>query len=139
MGAMPDGKGKASSEMNVTPLIDILLVLLIIFMVLPHPSYGERTEIPQKSQHPETELPDDPVVLQLLNREALSRPQVKINQQAVDWDTLEARLREIYDLRVEKVAFVKGDPEVDFEYVAELVDIAHHAGVARVGLMGSRD
>jgi biopolymer transport protein TolR len=67
------------------------------------------------------------------------RPRLKINQEEVGWDGLEARLQEAYKLRVDRVAFVKGDPEVDFEYVAEAVDISHHAGADRIGLLGKKD
>jgi biopolymer transport protein TolR len=60
---------------------------------------------------------------------------VKINQEDVLWSDLESRLTRIYLTRVEKVAFVRGDVDVDFQYVADVIDLAHHAGVQRVGLM----
>ena len=61
---------------------------------------------------------------------------MSINRKEVAWNNLDSSLREIYEKRKEKVVFLKGDPEIDFQYVAEAVDIAHHAGVDRVGLMG---
>jgi biopolymer transport protein TolR len=123
------------SEMNVTPLIDVLLVLLIIFMVLVH-NRGERAEIPQPSS---ILLPDNPervIVVQLSDAGEGRSPAVTINRKEVGWDKLDSVLREIYEKRKEKAVFLKGDPEIDFQYVAEAVDIAHHAGVDRVGLMG---
>jgi len=60
---------------------------------------------------------------------------VKINQDDVRWQDLEARLAQIYLTRAEKVAFVRGDADVDFQYVADVIDLAHHAGVQRVGLL----
>jgi biopolymer transport protein TolR len=60
---------------------------------------------------------------------------VKINQEEVRWEDLEMRLAEIYLKRAEKVAFVRGDNDVDFQYVADVIDLAHHAGVQRVGLL----
>ena len=66
-------------------------------------------------------------------------PKLSINREAVAWEALEKRLREIFINRSDKVAFVKGDPDIDFQYVADVLDIAGHAGVARVGLMGSAD
>ena len=62
-------------------------------------------------------------------------PTLKINQEEVRWEDLEPRLAEIYLKRAEKVAFVRGDADVDFQYVAEVIDVAHHAGVQRVGLL----
>jgi len=62
-------------------------------------------------------------------------PSVKINQEDVRWDELETRLARIYLTRVEKVAFIHGDADVDFQYVADVIDQAHHAGVQRVGLL----
>jgi biopolymer transport protein TolR len=62
-------------------------------------------------------------------------PSVKINQEDVPWTDLESRLTRIYLTRVEKVAFVRGDADVDFQYVADVIDVAHHAGVQRIGLM----
>jgi biopolymer transport protein TolR len=122
------------SEMNVTPLIDVLLVLLIIFMVLPH-HRGEQAEIPQPSS---ISLPDPAgaIVVQLSDAGEGRPPAVSINRKEVSWEKLDSALREIYEKRKEKAVFLKGDPEIDFQYVAEAVDIAHHAGVDRVGLMG---
>jgi biopolymer transport protein ExbD len=62
-------------------------------------------------------------------------PTVKINQEDVQWKDLEQRLARIYLGRVEKVIFVRGDAAVDFQYVADVIDVAHHAGVQRVGLL----
>ncbi|HLW52985.1 MAG TPA: biopolymer transporter ExbD [Candidatus Angelobacter sp.] len=127
-----------SSEMNVTPLIDVLLVLLIIFMVmLPHHRVGEAAEIPQPAQV-SPRPPEGTIVIQLLYAGENQRPALKINEERVPWDTLEDRLRRIYQRRMEKVAFLSGDPEVNFENVAQVIDISHRAGVDRVGLMDKK-
>jgi biopolymer transport protein TolR len=122
------------SEMNVTPLIDVLLVLLIIFMVLVH-NRGEQVEIPQPSPI-QVSGPEPVVVLQLTDAGEGRSPAVTIDRKEVAWDKLDSSLREIYEKRKEKAVYLKGDPGIDFQYVAEAVDIAHHAGVDRVGLMG---
>ena len=62
-------------------------------------------------------------------------PALKINQENVRWEDLETRLAEIHLKRAEKVAFVRGDADVDFQYVADVIDVAHHAGVERIGLL----
>lgn len=135
--AMMLGGRRASVEMNVTPLIDVLLVLLIINMILLPHTFGEKALIPQKSTDAPPKPPEKTVVLQLQETGEGQRPALKINEQDVTWDGLEARLQEIYSLRMEKVIFVKGDPEIDFQYVADVIDVSHHAGVLQIGLMGS--
>jgi biopolymer transport protein TolR len=131
-------RGNASAEINVTPLIDVLLVLLIIFMVvLPHHRLGESADIPMPNIDHKPTRPDN-IVLQLLDAGQGKVPTLKINHEPVGWDTLEGRLTEIDQLRSERVAFFKGDPEIDFQYVADALDIVHQAGVDRIGLMGER-
>ena len=130
------GRGIASSEINVTPLIDVLLVLLIIFMVLPHPSKGETAEIPRPPDKEAVTPPDETIVIQLKDAGPSQRPLLKINKDDVAWENLEAELQKIYLRRIEKVAFLKGDPEIDFQFVGEVVDMTHHVGVTHVGLMG---
>ncbi|MGZ4830619.1 MAG: ExbD/TolR family protein [Candidatus Angelobacter sp.] len=140
LSMMVGARSTHSCEINVTPLIDVLLVLLIIFMViLPEHKWGEKTLVPQPSIESKEAKPETPIVIQLKDVGESKRPILKINQEEVSWDGLEARLRDAYKLRVDRVAFVKGDPEVDFEYVAEAVDITHHAGADRIGLMGKKD
>lgn len=133
------GRGRVSPEMNVTSLIDVLLVLLIIFMVLQRPSYGERAEIPLPPDMPQTSQPETTIVIQLKDAGESQRPTLKINQNDVSWQDLETRLMKIYSARANKVAFVKGDPDIDFQYVAEVIDVTHHAGVTNVGLLGTKD
>lgn len=137
MAMMLGGRGSISSEINVTSLIDVLLVLLIIFMVLQRPSYGERAVIPQPPDKTQALPPPKDIVIQLQEAAAGRRPTLKINQDTVSWQELEARLMKIYSERADKVAFVKGDPEIDFQYVVEVIDVTHHAGVTHVGLLGN--
>ncbi|MBZ5507937.1 MAG: biopolymer transporter ExbD [Acidobacteriia bacterium] len=140
MSMMVGARGTRSCEINVTPLIDVLLVLLIIFMViLPEHKMGEQTQIPQPTPDNVALKPELPIVIQLKDAGGSKPPELKINQESVSWDGLEARLRAVYKLREDRVAFVKGDPDVEFEYVVQAVDITHHAGADRIGLMGKKD
>lgn len=128
------GRGMVSPEINVTSLIDVLLVLLIIFMVLP-PSAGERAQIPLKGEPSKEKA----VIIQVKEPSTGQRPILKIDQEEIGWESFEARLEKIYSARRDKSAFVKGDPEIDFQYIAEVIDITHHAGVVNVGLLGKND
>jgi biopolymer transport protein TolR len=125
-----------SAEMNVTPMIDILLVLLVIFMIIVPLEHGENAEIPQPSN---SDVPqpheDQNIVIQVTLKDNGHEPDVKINKEPVSWDKLEDRLKEIVVKRVNKTAFVRGDRAIDFQYVAEVIDTAHHAGVERIGLL----
>ena len=132
------GGGPSGPQINVTPLIDVLLTLIIMFMLVVSmdPEYGEKVQIPQ-SNPKETPAQSQPrtVVIEVVWTAKDQVPSVKINQEDVSWDDLESRLTRIYLTRVEKVAFVRGDADVDFQYVASVIDLAHHAGVQRIGLM----
>ncbi|HEY6971820.1 MAG TPA: biopolymer transporter ExbD [Candidatus Angelobacter sp.] len=130
-------RGGASSEINVTPMIDVLLVLLIIFMVVfPHKSTGEQALIPQRTNEPDPKV-EETVVIQLKQAPDGQRASLSINKEQIGWDKVASRLQEIFSTRMNKVAFVKGDPEIEFQQIAEIIDITHHAGVTRVGLLGT--
>ncbi|MGA2422925.1 MAG: biopolymer transporter ExbD [Terriglobales bacterium] len=135
-------KGGQSANMNVTPLIDVLLVLLIIFMVItPLTPKGLEALVPQppppnQKQPPPT--PDRTIVVQLIDHGAGNPPGLKINQDEATWETLQGRLEDIFKTRAEKVMFVKGDDNVPFADVASVIDIAHSAGVDKVGLITAK-
>jgi biopolymer transport protein TolR len=131
------GGGGAMGEINVTPMIDILLVLLIIFMVIvPTVPHGLDALVPQPPKNPQKqqEPNDRTIVIQVLYKPGNS-PDYKINETPVQKTELLAKLTDIYSNRAERVMFVKGDDNVDFRYVAEVIDIGKAANVDHIGLM----
>ena len=130
MGMLVGGKRGVVSEMNVVPLIDILLVLLVIFMMIPAHYWGEDALIPQPSTSHETTPRAEVVVVQVLGDGSL-----RINQEPVNWDRLSSRLEEVFKLRASRVAFIRGDGPVEFGVVANVIDAMHTAGIASVGLL----
>jgi len=132
------GGGARGPEINVTPLIDVLLTLIIVFMVVVSmdKEQGETAQIPQPDQKQTAEQQQSrTVVIQVVWTTENQPPRVKIDQDEVRWEDLEMRLAKIYLTRAEKVVFVRGDADVDFQYVADVIDVAQHAGVQRVRLL----
>jgi biopolymer transport protein TolR len=129
------GIGGVSSEINVTPMIDVLLVLLIIFMVIvPAMPRGESAQLPRPAVN--NGRTGDAVVLEVFQR-ADGGVGFRINQRDVAKDDLYGRLAAIYANRAERVLFVRGDDGLNFAEVAQAIDIGHAAGVDRIGLMTS--
>jgi biopolymer transport protein TolR len=138
--SMGGSGGGQTADINVTPLIDVLLVLLIIFMVItPLTPKGLEALVPQPpppNQKPEPT--DRTVVVQVLQSNE-TKPKLKINQEDVSWDNLGSRLTDIFKTRAERVMFVKGDPDVEFQNVAQVIDIAKGTQVVdKVGLITAK-
>jgi biopolymer transport protein TolR len=132
------GGSSFGPQINVTPLIDVLLTLIIMFMLVVSmdPEYGEKAQIPQPNQQQSIEEKNSrTIVIQVASTIGNQPPSVKINEEDVRWEDLESRLVRIYLIRVEKVAFVRGDSDAAFQDIASVIDVAHHAGVQRIGLM----
>jgi biopolymer transport protein TolR len=126
-----------TSEINVTPMIDVLLVLLIIFMVIvPAIPKGENAQTPQPQKN-QTHPNPDTVVLEMLKGSGGDLTYT-INQQLVAKKDLPSRLASIYANRAQRVLFLKGDDQLSFTEVADVIDISHAAGIDRVGLMTPR-
>lgn len=127
------GGGGVQSSINMTPMIDILLVLLIIFMAISpvHPK-GLEALAPQPPPPNSPPPPDnDTTVVISIDKQH----NVKINQEGISWDNLQERLVAIFKLRNQRVVFIKGDPDLDYSYVAQAIDMAHGANIDKVGLM----
>jgi biopolymer transport protein ExbD len=125
------GRGGLENEINVTPMIDVLLVLLIIFMAAL-PSMRKAIDIQLPDPNPQS-LPANQQSNQIV-LEVLPGGVYSINTEKVDKGRLGPRLKEIYDPRPEKIIFVKGDPAVKYQDVIEAMDIARGAGVKVVGI-----
>jgi biopolymer transport protein TolR len=133
-------KGGPTSNINMTPMIDILLVLIIIFMVItPMTPHGLKALVPQKPKHKHKPPPvnNRTIVVQILDGASPGLPPVvKINQDTVSWSTLGPRLEDIYKTRAEKVMFVRADNNIEFADVARAIDIAMGEDPSiQVGLM----
>jgi biopolymer transport protein TolR len=135
--SMAVGKsGTTKSDINMTPMIDVLLVLIIIFMVItPLTPKGLEALVPQppppNSKPNESDLRTVVITLD-------AKHNMAVNSEATDEAKLGARLEEIFKTRAERVVFVKADPSIDFQWVARAIDIAHGAGIDKVGLMTAK-
>jgi len=131
--SMAGGPGQTKCDINVTPLIDVLLVLLIIFMVIaPVTPKGLNALVPLPAPpgQPQTAADQRTVVIQINKNGS-----IMINQEPIDESRLGARLEDIFKTRAERLVFVKGDPDLLYQDVARAIDIAHGAGIDKVGLM----
>ena len=134
--AVGGGTGGPKADINMTPMIDVLLVLIIIFMVItPLTPKGLEALVPQPP--PPNQKPnqsDQRTVVITIDE----KHNMQINSEPTDEAKLGPRLEEIFKTRAERVVFVKGDPALDFQWVAKAIDIAHGAGIDKVGLMTAK-
>jgi biopolymer transport protein TolR len=131
--AVGGGKGGPRCDINMTPMIDILLVLLIIFMVItpltPHGLEALAPEPPDKKNQPPPD--QDRTVVIVIDKDK----KMHINNEDTDMDKLGPRLEQIFKTRAERVVFVKGDPDLEYQTVARAIDVAKGAQIDKVGLM----
>lgn len=137
--SMTSGSSKElRADINVTPLIDVLLVLLIIFMVItPLAVHGFDTLIPQPPKSPDHADQPQAIVVQVLG-DRDHGVTYKINETSLNKLDIEPKLSEIFATRTDKVMFIKGDPDLDFTWVADIVDYGHQAGVDNIGIITPR-
>lgn len=135
MGMAVGGPQTIKSDINMTPLIDVLLVLLIIFMVItPLTPKGLETLVPQPNPNQQQPESADRTVVIIINRDK----SMLINTEPTDKQRLGNRLMDIFKTRAEKVIFVKGDPDLEFREIADAIDIAKGAGIDKIGLMTAK-
>jgi biopolymer transport protein TolR len=128
---MQMGSNKSAAVINVTPMIDIVMVLLIVFMLLPTKTVGLKSDVPQLPTENQPAVPN-PLNLVLRIQKDHS---MDINSQPVVLAELRERLQNLFAVRPDGVLFVNGARELEFDDVATVIDIAHGAGVQRIGVM----
>jgi biopolymer transport protein TolR len=128
--------GGPKADINMTPMIDVLLVLIIIFMVItPLTPKGLEALVPQPAPpNVKNTASDQRTVVIVINKDK----SMLINTEPTDEAKLGTRLEEIFKTRAERVVFVKGDPDLEFQTVAKAIDVAHGAGIDKVGLMTAK-
>jgi biopolymer transport protein TolR len=126
------GKGGLVSDVNVVPLIDILLVLLVIFMIIPHRQMGLPARLPLQASEPVPVAHPETIIVQVA-----SDGTIRLNASVVQRDELRGRLEQAFALRAHRVAFLQGNRSLEFQVVAEVLDIMHMAGASPVGLVSS--
>jgi biopolymer transport protein TolR len=130
MGIEVGSRSGIVSDVNVVPLIDILLVLLVIFMIIPHRQVGlaaslqQEAGLPVRIEHPES------IIVQVGPDGA-----VRLNGSEVERAELESRLGQMFVRRAERVAFLQGDRSLEFQVVAEVLDVMQRAGASPIGLV----
>lgn len=136
MGMSVGAKGGPKSDINMTPMIDVLLVLIIIFMVItPLTPKGLEALVPQPPPPGQKQNASDQRTVVIVID---ANHHFQINSEDTDEQHMGDRLTEIFKTRAERVVFVKGDPSLDFMWVAKAIDIAHGAGIDKVGLMTAK-
>ena len=135
MGVSIGTRGSSMSEPNIVPLIDVLLVLIIIFMAItPTTPAGMDTLIPQAPSKKVKLQPHPTAVVVVISADG----KVMINQTPSTWRDLGSELTDIYKIRADKTAFVKGVDNAEFAYVARAIDIMRGSGITNVGLITAK-
>jgi biopolymer transport protein TolR len=131
MGMSLGGNGRPHANINMTPMIDVLLVLIIIFMVItPTTSHGLNALVPQAESGPAPEAPSNDIVVTVNGDQTVS-----INEETVAIEELSGRLRQLYANHPGHPLFVRGGKDLAFEKVAQVIDIARGVGLDRIALM----